>query len=150
MLLLLRLPVQPAAAVDSKGVLSLKDSWREALAAIGQPGFIDSLLRLDRDRVSDEDVELLYPYLVAEDFTHEAAKKASGAVGGLCTWVRAMVTYQQVSKEVKPKIAQHKLAEGQLRAAMSKLEAAQAELDECQAAYSPLLPLIRSNSAEEM
>jgi len=132
-LILLRIPVQPSAAVEVKGVLQLKDSWKEALPVMAQSGFLDSILKFDRDKINDEDVELLHPYLTAEDFTYDAARKASGSVAGLCTWIKAMVTYTYIAKVVKPKMAEQKVAEARLRVAMNKLQAAQVELDQCQA-----------------
>eukprot|EP00966_Prymnesium_polylepis_P001441 33079-Prymnesium_polylepis.1 len=67
-------------------------------------GFLGSLERFNQDAINDETVELLYPYLTAPDFTTEDAKKVAGALGGLCAWVRALCTYRDVSKEVKPKL----------------------------------------------
>ena len=65
--------------------------------------------------------------------TYADAKKASGNVAGLCIWVNSMVLYTAISKEVKPKMAALKVAEGKLNVAMAKLAAAQKELDECNA-----------------
>ena len=126
-LILMRCSVQPCAAVEVKGRLQLQDSWKEALPVMSQSGFLGSILNFDRDKVNDEDVELLEPYLTADDFNFNDAKKASGSVAGLCTWVRAMVTYTYIAKVVKPKMAEQKIAEGHLRVAMGKLNAAQAE-----------------------
>ena len=47
--------------------------------------------------MNDEDVELLYPYVSADDFTYTDAKKASGNVAGLCTWCKAMINYTKVT-----------------------------------------------------
>ena len=71
--------------------------------------------------------------LSAEDFTYGDTKKASGNVADLCSWVKSMILYTWISKEVKPKIAKLKAAESKLSVAMAKLESAQKELDECNA-----------------
>lgn len=46
-----------------------------------------------QDCVTDEQCELLLPYLDMEDFTQARAEKSCGSIAGLCTWVRAMVRY---------------------------------------------------------
>ena len=95
--------------------------------------FLSNLLAFNKDIVNDEDVELLYPYMAADDFNYADAKKASGNVAGLCIWIKAMCTYTFVAKVVRPKMEEQKVAESKLRAANTKLGRAQAELDECQA-----------------
>ena len=80
----------------------IEHSWKFAVPTMNRPDFLSSLLGFDKDRVNDEDVELLFPYLAAEDFTYEAAKKASGNVAGLCVWIKAMKTYTEIAKVVKP------------------------------------------------
>ena len=82
--------------------LVIEHSWKFAVPTMNRPDFLSSLLGFDKDRVNDEDVELLFPYLAAEDFTYEAAKKASGNVAGLCVWIKAMKTYTEIAKVVKP------------------------------------------------
>ena len=81
--------------------LVIEHSWKFAVPTMNRPDFLSSLLGFDKDRVNDEDVELLFPYLAAEDFTYEAAKKASGNVAGLCVWIKAMKTYTEIAKVVK-------------------------------------------------
>ena len=46
---------------------------------------------------------------------------ASGNVAGLCTWVKSMILYTWIAKEVKPKMASLKAAESKLATAMQKL-----------------------------
>ena len=103
--------------------------WKAALPVMSQADFLDRIMTFDRDSVSDEDVELLYPYRQAPDFNFESAKKVSTNVAGLCVWVDAMCQYVEISKVVKPKIAQLKTALSALAAANKKLDAAKAELD---------------------
>eukprot|EP00966_Prymnesium_polylepis_P172459 3988465-Prymnesium_polylepis.1 len=102
-------------------------------------GFLGSLERFNKDAISDETIELLYPYLAAPDFTAEDAKKVAGALAGLCTWSRAMTVYGGIAKNIKPKKEALKLAEGKLRSANAKLAKAQLELDALQAALDEAL-----------
>ena len=61
----------------AKERLQLVTSWKSSLAVMSQSGFLDLILKFDRDKVNDEDVELLYPYRTAPDFTFTDAKKVS-------------------------------------------------------------------------
>ena len=58
----------------------------------------DASLTLFQEQINDETIELLMPYFAAPDFNYEAARKASGAVAGLCNWAEAMCTYHEVAK----------------------------------------------------
>ena len=44
--------------------LVIEHSWKFAVPTMNRPDFLSSLLGFDKDRVNDEDVELLFPYLV--------------------------------------------------------------------------------------
>jgi dynein heavy chain, axonemal len=64
------------------------------------------------------------------------AKNASVTAEGLCTYVRAMKSYHEASKVVKPKmkalaIAEGQMTEGQMTAATQALFAAEARLAAC-------------------
>ena len=119
-------------AVVVKDRLQLADSWKAALPAMSQSNFLDSILNFEKDGVTDEDVELLYPYRCAPDFTFADAKKVSSNVAGLCVWVNAMCTYVEVAKVVKPKMEALQKALGALASANKRLGKAQGELDLCQ------------------
>merc|ERR1719181_1610199 len=99
---------------------------------MSRSSFLEDLYKFNKDAINDETIELLFPYTTAEDMTYADAKKASGNVAGLCIWVNSMVLYTAIAKEVKPKMAALKVAEGKLNVAMAKLAAAQKELDEVQ------------------
>ena len=129
----MRKPLNDVKEQTAKEKLHVQHSWNFAVPEMNKSDFLTSLLGFDKDTVNDEDVELIYPYMAAEDFTYADAKKASGNVAGLCTWIKAMCTYTFIAKVVKPKMVELKLAEGKLRIANTKLAKAQEELDACQA-----------------
>ena len=77
-------------------------------------------------------MELLEPYLAADDYNLETAKKASGDVAGLLSWTKAMSYFYGINKEVLPLKANLVIQEARLEAAQEELSKAQAELDEKQ------------------
>lgn len=107
-------------------------SWGEAVKMMSDSSFLSALMNFEKDNINDETCELVMPYLEMEDFTTDLARKSSGNAAGLCTWVRAMVTYHNIAKVVAPKRERLREAEIALRSAMKELSAAQAELDEKQ------------------
>jgi len=112
---------------------------------MGRSTFLQEVQEFPKDTINDETIELLYPYVTrrdarehmpvhsADDLTFADAKKASGNVAGLCTWINSMVLYTEISKVVKPKMEAVARAEGSLRTATAKLNRAQGDLDACQA-----------------
>lgn len=72
----------------------------------------------------------MQPYLLAEDFTLESAKRVCGDVAGLCSWTKAMAIYYVINKEVMPLKANLAIQEVKLTTAQKKLDVAQAQLDE--------------------
>jgi dynein heavy chain len=91
--------------------------------------------RVGKDQMNEETIELISPYLdmPKEAFNSDAAKSASKAAEGLCTWVIAMRSYHQASKIVKPKLEALSLAEASLKQAQDELAKAQQMLESCEA-----------------
>ncbi len=132
-LILKQRPVIPwrIAVVGDKKVC--ENSYTISLKMMDERDFVESLLNFEKDAITEETVELLMPYLDMPDFNFEAGKKASGNVAGLCSWVRAMCTYFEVSRFVKPKIEALAVAEAKLKVATARLTKARAELKEQEA-----------------
>lgn len=69
-------------------------------------------------------------YIKDRDFVPEKIRTVSTACEGLCCWVRAMDTYDKVSKIVAPKKAALAAAEAHLGELMEKLNSKRAELQD--------------------
>lgn len=126
-LLLRGLPVNPTEPDPEKP--SVKPSWGEALKVMSKSDFLASLQNFRKDEINEETCELMAPYLEAEDFTVDSAKKVCGDVAGLAAWVRAMAFFFTINKTVLPLKANLVLQEHRLNGAMESLNEAQAELD---------------------
>ena len=69
------------------------------------------------------------PYLCAEDYNLEAAKKACGDVAGLLAWTIAMSYFYGINKEVLPLKANLVVQMARLESAQNDLACAEAELN---------------------
>lgn len=67
-------------------------------------------------------------YITDRDFVPEKIKNVSIACVGLCSWIRAMDTYDKVARIVVPKKMALAEAENDLASQMEKLNAKRAEL----------------------
>lgn len=94
-----------------------------------------------QDSINEETVELLAPYLAAEDYNMEQAQKVCGDVAGLAAWTQAMSFFYSINKEVLPLKANLAVQEAKLGAAMSDLNKAQAQLDEKEAELAEVMAM---------
>ncbi|KAJ3396765.1 Dynein heavy chain 5, axonemal [Lobulomyces angularis] len=111
----------------------VKPSWAEAMKVMSQSDFLSSLVNFPKDEINEETVELLEPMLEMPDFNLEGAKKVSGDVAGLASWVKSMVIYYGINKKVVPLKANLIIQEHKLGIAMEDLRVAQQTLDDKQA-----------------
>ena len=83
-LLLRRRLMIKCTVVEVKGTLCYKDNYSEATKMMAEPTFLTDLQQFAKESITDEDCELLAPYVDHTLFTIEAATKASSmAVGTL-------------------------------------------------------------------
>nr|XP_006825999.1 PREDICTED: dynein heavy chain 5, axonemal [Saccoglossus kowalevskii] len=106
-----------------------KPSWGESLKLMSSGGFLQGLMTFPKDYITAETVELMAPYIEAEDYSMETAKRVCGDVAGLASWTRAMSFFFGINKEVLPLKANLAVQESRLNAATAELNSAQAQLD---------------------
>ncbi|EKX36467.1 hypothetical protein GUITHDRAFT_97557 [Guillardia theta CCMP2712] len=119
--------VMEAVMVLRKG----QSSWEEAKKELGNPSFLSELINYDKDaNLNESMLSKVSKYTSKPEFDPEQVGKQSGAAKSLCLWVRAMVVYGRVAKNVAPKKAKLKAAMDSLVKKRSQLKAAQDDLQE--------------------
>merc|ERR1719450_1628558 len=105
-----------------------------AQQVMGDSNFLNNVVEFGvngKDKMNEETIEFILPYMDIEDFNPDVAQKASNAARGLCNWVRMMKFYHEASKIVKPKLEALAIAQAKMDAANQALAAAQSRLDAC-------------------
>eukprot|EP00002_Diphylleia_rotans_P006932 TRINITY_DN1638_c0_g1_i1.p1 TRINITY_DN1638_c0_g1~~TRINITY_DN1638_c0_g1_i1.p1 ORF type:complete len:4126 (-),score=976.49 TRINITY_DN1638_c0_g1_i1:597-12974(-) len=120
--------IKPKKVDGAKG--KQDDYWEPAKLMLGDPKFLDQLLKFDKDNVSPATIEKLQPYLQMDEFQPAAVAKVSKACTSLCLWVRAIEKYYHVNKSVEPKRERLRIAEDSLEQTRKALEASKGKLRE--------------------
>ena len=85
---------------------------------------------MTRNNIPDAVINKVKPLYDDPEFEPDKIKKGSLAAMGICKWVRAMVVYDKVAKEVGPKRQKLAGAEAEVAEAEATVAAKQAELKE--------------------
>lgn len=110
-------------------LLKKPPKWDEAKKELGNPAFLPMLQNYDKDgNLNDAMVNKVAKWTSRPEFEPEVVGKQSGAAKSLCMWVRAMVVYGRVAKNVAPKKAKLQAAMDTLKKKRAQLQAAQDEL----------------------
>uniref|UniRef100_A0A8C4UZ95 Dynein axonemal heavy chain 17 n=1 Tax=Falco tinnunculus TaxID=100819 RepID=A0A8C4UZ95_FALTI len=97
-------------------------SWKAAKAAMARvDGFLDSLIKFDKENIHENCLKALQPYLQDPKFKPEFVTTKSYAAAGLCSWVVNIVRFHEVYCEVEPKRQALSKANAELAAAQDKL-----------------------------
>merc|ERR1719454_1249989 len=90
------------AAPDGKG--KVDDFWEPCKKELlGDSQLLNKMIDYDKDNMGDAIISKVTPLYEDPAFDPDAIKKASLAAMGICKWIRAMVIYDKVAKEVGPK-----------------------------------------------
>ncbi|XP_014599968.1 PREDICTED: dynein heavy chain 7, axonemal-like [Polistes canadensis] len=114
------LGVTPDRTVDSVSGKKITDYWGPSKRILGDMNFLQNLKDYNKDNIPSAVIQIIKNvYMTDKNFVPHIVAKASSAAEGLCKWVRAMVSYNEIAKVVAPK--------------KEKLAAAQKECDEAEA-----------------
>jgi len=122
--------IQPEMVKDPDSGKKVPDFFGTAKKTLlsDAKGFMDSLIKYDKDNIKDKVINKVIPYMEDPDFTPEMIKKASVACTAICMWAHAMHTYHFVALGVAPKKAKLAEAQGVLDKVLASLAEAKAKL----------------------
>ncbi|XP_074967279.1 dynein axonemal heavy chain 9-like [Phalacrocorax aristotelis] len=104
-------------------------SWKAAKAAMSRvDGFLDSLIKFDKENIHENCLKALQPYLQDPKFKPEFVTTKSYAAAGLCSWVVNIVRFHEVYCDVEPKRQALSKANAELAAAQDKLASIKAKI----------------------
>ncbi|XP_063728306.1 dynein axonemal heavy chain 6-like isoform X2 [Symsagittifera roscoffensis] len=109
-------------------LLQKSPNWPTAKLLLGDPGFVDQLVKLDSNKLPDKVFKNLEKYTRSVDFNPENVKKVSLACMSICNWVLAMERHYKVIKMVEPKQARVQEAKEALALAEKNLQRKQKSL----------------------
>lgn len=104
-------------------------SWKAAKVAMARvDGFLDSLIKFNKENIHENCLKALQPYLQDPKFNPEFVATKSSAAAGLCSWVLNIVRFHRVFCEVQPKRQALDRANAELAAAQDKLATVKAKI----------------------
>ncbi|NXX93579.1 DYH9 protein, partial [Centropus bengalensis] len=104
-------------------------SWKAAKASMARvDGFLDSLIKFNKEKIHENCLKALQPYLQDPKFKPEYVTTKSYAAAGLCSWVVNIVRFHEVYCDVEPKRQALSKANAELAAAQDKLASIKAKI----------------------
>jgi dynein heavy chain len=79
------------------------DYWGVSVKMMMQPGFLDSLVKYDKESMDQKLIDSIQPYITLDNFQIERLQKVSSVAMNLGKWCFAMDKYFNVNKIVIPK-----------------------------------------------
>ncbi|KAH0539600.1 hypothetical protein KQX54_006018 [Cotesia glomerata] len=99
------------------------DFWGPSKRVLGDMNFLQNLKDYDKDNIPPSLMQVVKKtYMTDKNFMPHIVAKASSAAEGLCKWVRAMVSYNEVAKVVAPKKEKLATAEKECNEALEFLK----------------------------
>jgi len=110
-----------------------KQTWNRAKSMMQNiDGFKAKLSEFKGENITEEEVELLRPYIDDPTFTPDKMVAKSAAAANLCTWVVNTYNYNRLYVKVKPLMDSLSAARSRKDAAMERLELARHRVTEVQ------------------
>ena len=106
-------------------------TWDNAKKQLSKMDFMKTLKDIDAESIPDSIIKKMSKnYMHNPEFEPEKVKSSSLACQSLCMWARAVVNFNQVTKNMAPLKERLRVANGQLDAASAKLQKARDVLSE--------------------
>ncbi|OAD53307.1 Dynein heavy chain 7, axonemal [Eufriesea mexicana] len=98
------LDIPPDRVIDSVTGKKYTDYWSPSKRILSDMNFLQILKDYDKDNIPSNIIQTIRKtYIMDNNFKPHIVAKASSAAEGLCKWVCAMVSYDEVAKAVAPK-----------------------------------------------
>ena len=77
--------------------------WAVCKKEMADPKFVDRLTNYDKDNSNEAVIARVEAnYTSKDNFRPEIIKQKSAAAANICTWVRGIVDYHKICKQLKP------------------------------------------------
>jgi len=120
--------------------------WAAVKKEMTDPKFIDRIMDLDKDNMSETTMKRIESYTKKDNFLPSILTQKSLVAGALCAWVRAVEEYHKALKIVRPKLAKKEAAEALVAQLQAQLQAMQDEFGILAAKLKELQDLLARNT----
>ncbi|XP_026667107.1 dynein heavy chain 12, axonemal-like [Ceratina calcarata] len=145
------LDVHPDKAIDPVTGKKYIDYWTPSKRILSDMNFLQTLKDYDKDDIPSNVVQVVKKtYISDSSFKPHIVAKASSAAEGLCKWVRAMVSYDEVAKAVAPKKEKLLIAQKECNEAEAFLKEKQETLDALNAKLEALNSSLRETQQQKI
>ena len=126
-------------------------SWAAGKSMLNQAGFLNSLILFNLDTLEDRSISRVEKqYLRRPEIVHdETVRGASLAAYGLLQWVKAMVNYHNLAKDVAPKRAAVEKATRDLQSAKKELKEMETKVAQLTELLAQLDAQLREKTVEQ-
>ncbi|XP_053593840.1 dynein axonemal heavy chain 7-like [Microplitis demolitor] len=127
------------------------DFWGPSKRVLGDMNFLQNLKDYEKDNIPAALMQVVKKtYMTDKSFMPHIVAKASSAAEGLCKWVRAMVSYDEVAKVVAPKKEKLATAERECNEAQEFLKKKQKTLAALNDKLTALNDSLRATLAKKL
>lgn len=145
------LNVSPDRSVDPVTGKKSIDYWPPSKRILGDMNFLQNLKDYDKDNIPSGIMTVVNKtYMSDENFQPRIVAKASSAAEGLCKWVRAMVSYDEIAKVVAPKKEKLAVAEKECNASLEYLNEKRMSLEALNDKLAALKVVLESTLAKKL